>query len=142
MPVLIVSVPLRIPYTNWGNVQRLFSTFAAGWPGAGILLLRLIAAAGLLHSGIASAHAVTRIVQAVPPMGAAASGLLLVVGLFTPFAGVVAGIIEAVIACSGPGFGWPQIALAGLSLSLAMIGPGAWSLDARLFGRKQIDLEL
>jgi hypothetical protein len=27
----------------------------------------------------------------------------------------------------------------GLGLGLAMIGPGAWSVDARLFGRKQID---
>jgi putative oxidoreductase len=123
-------------------MQRLYSSFAAGWPGAGILLLRLIAAAGLLCNGIASAHAVTGVVQAIPPIGAAASGLLLIVGLFTPLAGVAAGVIEAVIAFSGPGFGWPQTALAGLSLSLAMIGPGAWSLDARLFGRKQIDVEL
>lgn len=28
---------------------------------------------------------------------------------------------------------------AGLSLSLAMIGTGVWTIDARLFDRKQID---
>ena len=68
------------------------------------------------------------------------SGLMLVVGLFTPFAGIMAAAVEVWIAFSHPGYRWPQIGLAGLSLSLAMIGPGAWSIDARLFGRKQIDL--
>ena len=29
--------------------------------------------------------------------------------------------------------------LSALGLSLSMLGPGAWSLDARLFGRKQIN---
>jgi uncharacterized membrane protein YphA (DoxX/SURF4 family) len=32
-----------------------------------------------------------------------------------------------------------DLVLAILGLSLAMIGPGAWSVDARLFGRKQIN---
>jgi hypothetical protein len=30
--------------------------------------------------------------------------------------------------------------LAALGVSLVMPGPGAWSVDARLFGRKQIDI--
>jgi putative oxidoreductase len=34
------------------------------------------------------------------------------------------------------------IVLVVLGLSLAMIGPGAWSIDARLFGRKQITTDL
>jgi uncharacterized membrane protein YphA (DoxX/SURF4 family) len=51
----------------------------------------------------------------------------------------VAAFIEAWIAFSHPGSLSPAIGLMGLSLSLAMIGPGAWSIDARLFGRKQID---
>jgi hypothetical protein len=35
--------------------------------------------------------------------------------------------------------GLDQFLLGALGLSLSMIGPGAWSIDARLFGRKQID---
>ena len=31
-----------------------------------------------------------------------------------------------------------HIVLAALGVALAMIGPGAWSVDARLFGRKRI----
>ncbi|HEX8765158.1 MAG TPA: hypothetical protein VF740_08355 [Candidatus Acidoferrum sp.] len=33
-----------------------------------------------------------------------------------------------------------HLLLAVLGASLAMLGPGAWSVDARLFGRKRIDI--
>ena len=116
-------------------MQRLFSSFADGWPGAGLLLLRLLTGGGLLYGGIASAwHA-----PLAPPVIAAGGGVLLLLGLYTPFAGVVAAIVEAWIAFSHPGNLWAPIELMSLGLSLAMIGPGAWSIDARLFGRKQID---
>jgi putative oxidoreductase len=121
-------------------VQRLFSSFADGWPGAGLLLLRLLAGSGLLYGGIVSARSAFDASQTVPPVLAAAFGAMLVVGLFTPFAGIMAAAVEVWIAFSHPGSRWPQIGLASLCLSLVMIGPGAWSIDARLFGRKQIDL--
>jgi putative oxidoreductase len=121
-------------------VQRLFSSFADGWPGAGLLLLRLLAGSGLLHDSFVSVRSAFDTAQIVPPIIAAAFGAMLVVGLFTPLAGIIAAAIEVWIAISHPGYAWPQVGLAGLSLSLAMIGPGAWSIDARLFGRKQIDL--
>jgi hypothetical protein len=35
---------------------------------------------------------------------------------------------------------WVSLAQAALAAALAMIGPGAWSIDARRFGRKHIDL--
>jgi putative oxidoreductase len=121
-------------------VQRLFSSFADGWPGAGLLLLRLLAGSGLLYGGIVSARSAFDTAQMVPSILAAASGAMLVVGLFTPFAGIMAAVVEVWITFPHPEYRWPQIGLAALCLSLAMIGPGAWSIDARLFGRKQIDL--
>ncbi len=126
-------------------MQRLFSSFADGWPGAGLLLLRLVIGGGLLYDGIGLARSAFDTAQMVPPIlvaafGAAAFGAMLVVGLFTPVAGIMAAAAEVWIAFSHPGNRWPQIGLAGLCLSLVMIGPGAWSIDARLFGRKQIDL--
>jgi len=121
-------------------VQRLFSSFADGWPGAGLLLLRLLAGMGLLDGCIMSARSSMGTAQMVPSLLAAVFGAMLIVGLFTPFAGIMAAAVEVWIALSHPGYRWPQIGLAGLCLSLAMIGPGAWSIDARLFGRKQIDL--
>jgi putative oxidoreductase len=119
-------------------VQRLFSTFADGWPGAGLLLLRLVTGGGLLCGGIASAWSAPYPAMAPPVIAAGAGGLLLL-GLYTPLAGVLAAIVEAWIAFSHPLNLWAAIGLMGLGLSLAMIGPGAWSIDARLFGRKQID---
>jgi len=36
---------------------------------------------------------------------------------------------------------WFRIFLGMLAISLALLGPGAWSLDARLFGRKRFDID-
>jgi len=124
-------------------LQRLFSTFADGWPGIGLLLLRLLTAAALIYFGIVG-------VLASPPPATVAlqivgigSGILLLVGLWTPVAGTLAAIAKVSIACSrlfshsrDP---WLPIALAVLGAISAMVGPGAWSVDARLFGRKHID---
>jgi len=68
----------------------------------------------------------------------AAAGLLLLGGLWTPPVAMLAGIVEVWIAFTQPGTQSSAIGLAVLSISLAMIGPGAWSIDARLYGRKQI----
>jgi putative oxidoreductase len=119
-------------------VQRLFSSFADGSPGAGLLLLRLLTGGGLLYGGIGSAWSAPYLAMA-PPIIAGSAGVLLLLGLYTPFAGVVAAIAEVWIAFSHPGNLWAPIGLICLGLSLAMIGPGAWSIDARLFGMKQID---
>jgi len=48
-------------------------------------------------------------------------------------------VIEVWIAVSSGGGAIP-IMLATSGASLAMIGPGAWSIDARLFGRKHIEI--
>jgi len=65
-------------------------------------------------------------------------GMLLVVGLWTPVAGTFVAMVEAWILLSHSGAPWPAVVLGILGASLAMIGPGAWSVDARLFGRKHI----
>ena len=59
-------------------------------------------------------------------------------GLWTPVVGLLAGTVEAWIAFTQPGTQSLAIMLAGLAISLAMIGPGTWSIDAELYGRKQI----
>jgi hypothetical protein len=50
---------------------------------------------------------------------------------------VLAGIVEVWIGLSQPGT-HSALVLATLGISLAMIGPGAWSIDAQLYGRKQL----
>lgn len=68
----------------------------------------------------------------------AGAGILILGGLWTPVTGVLAGLVEGSIALTDPGAQAWAIALAALGISLAMIGPGAWSIDAWLYGRKEI----
>jgi len=70
----------------------------------------------------------------------AGGALLLLAGLWTPVAGVLVGIVEVWIAFFQPGDPWSPLLLAALGIGLAMLGPGAWSVDARLCGRKRIDV--
>jgi putative oxidoreductase len=123
-------------------VQRLFSTFADGWPGRGLLLLRLLTSVALIHFGIANLHEAPLLVTVVPKVIGAAAGIFLLLGLWTPAAGALVTIVQGWIAflCyfSHSGDPWIPIILAALGAALAMVGPGAWSVDARLFGRKRI----
>ncbi|MDQ1470228.1 MAG: hypothetical protein QOJ99_1708 [Bryobacterales bacterium] len=125
-------------------MQRLFSTFADGLPGIGLLLLRLLTAIALIHFAIASMLETPPLTIVVLQFIAACAGILLLVGLWTPVAGALAAIVEVWIAFSRlfshPGDPWIAITQAVLGVILAMVGPGAWSVDARLFGRKRIDI--
>jgi uncharacterized membrane protein YphA (DoxX/SURF4 family) len=125
-------------------VQRLFSTFADGWPGVGLLLLRLLTGASLVHFGIGGLHDGTPPLALILQIIGVASGVVLLVGFFTPVAGVLAAIVKVWIALARfhlhSGDPWIPLAQAMLAAALAMIGPGAWSIDARRFGRKHIDL--
>ena len=123
-------------------LQRLFSTFADGWPGLGLFLQRLLTAAALVYGGVAQFRATSQFasnVSHVPQMIAAGAGILLLVGLWTPVVGAVVAGAEVWIVFSGAGDPWKPLLLATLGATLAMIGPGAWSIDARLFGRKHIE---
>jgi len=119
-------------------LQRLFSTFADGWPGAGLLLQRLLVGGALIHCAISSLTNALRFEIAVPELLAAAAGVLIIAGLWTPATGIIISAVQGWIAFSRPNGALNSIVLAVLGLSLAMIGPGAWSIDAHLFGRKQI----
>ena len=113
--------------------------FPGGWPGAGLLVLRLAAAIPLIGGGVA--------VRDAPQLGFHAMycatigvGILLLAGLWTPVAGALQAIIEVWIFFSRGDGANVHLLLAALGVSLVMLGPGAWSVDARLFGRKRIDI--
>jgi len=67
-------------------------------------------------------------------------GILLLAGLWTPIAGVLVAILALWQAFSHPGNPWSCIMLGTLGAALALLGPGGWSVDARLFGWKRIDI--
>ncbi|MGA2851020.1 MAG: hypothetical protein ABSE46_18620 [Terracidiphilus sp.] len=119
-------------------MQRLFSTFAGGWPGAGLLLLRAVI-------GIVSIDcAVMRLCSeyfgpsVIVPMLTIGIGLLLIAGLWTPLAGTLLAALAVWTAFLHSENLLIYILIGSVGAALAMIGPGAWSVDARMFGRKQI----
>jgi putative oxidoreductase len=72
-----------------------------------------------------------------PRVTALCGGTLLLLGLWTPLASVALALAEVSAAFFGR-FDFTHVAAALVPLSLAALGPGAWSIDARLYGRKRI----
>jgi uncharacterized membrane protein YphA (DoxX/SURF4 family) len=72
-------------------------------------------------------------------MIAVVAGIFLLVGLWTPVVGMLVAIVEVWIVFVVAGDPSVPLMLATIGAALAMIGPGAWSIDARLFGRKHIE---
>lgn len=121
-------------------MRRLFSTFARGWPGVGLLLLRVVAGIALLWNAFPTLLAAPQLAPAILQVLAGAAGILLILGLWTPLAGAVVTIIEVWNAFSQAADPLLHIILGSLGAALALLGPGIWSVDARLFGVKRINL--
>jgi putative oxidoreductase len=120
-----------------GPLQRLFSTFANGWPGFGLLIQRLFVGIALLHNSIVQLETPAAGLR-TPEVSGAVLGLFVLAGLWTPLVGALLASLEIWIALAGGANVWMSFTLAVFGCTLAMIGPGAWSIDAQLFGRKYI----
>ena len=124
---------------NLSAMRRMFSTFADGLPSLGLLILRVVAGAALILR-VAELHNRASVPTTAPHVIAAGLGLLLLFGSWTAVAGVMVAIIESVIAFSHNGDPWVSVLLASLGVALALLGPGPWSVDARRFGWKRIQI--
>jgi putative oxidoreductase len=101
------------------------------------LILRF--AAGLSLAAVT--HVVGDLADAASLLARGAVGgvaVLIWIGLWTPFAAVAAAGIQITVIVLGRQINMPLLVFVALGLSLAMLGPGAWSFDARLFGRKRL----
>jgi hypothetical protein len=104
----------------------------------GLLLLRLAVGIALTSQAIMTWGGGLPLGPAVLNALAGVVGILLLVGLWTPVAGTILAILagsSAVIHLADPG---TCIFLGTLGAALALVGPGAWSVDAYLFGWKRI----
>lgn len=126
-------------------LRRTFSRFPSGWIGGALLLLRVVL--GI----ITIAEAAAFLSGSYPPLilltaaCAAAGGVALVFGFLTP---VVATLIAAECATLLLSFPAPGLHLldsrmalfefAVMAAVLAVLGPGATSVDARLFGLREV----
>lgn len=121
-------------------MQRLFSTFPDGWPGCGLLLLRLACGAPFLTMAGAKLWRGQIDAAAWIELAGCLTAALIIAGLWTPFAAASQAVLHVLLAFAGGAFEWAQLELAITSLSLVMLGPGSSSIDARRYGRKRIDL--
>jgi putative oxidoreductase len=119
-------------------VQRLFSTFAPGWPGVGLLILRLVASSSMVARGLPGLRAAQALQPAILELAAVLAGAFLAVGLWTPVSGCLVAAFALWDLITKPGDHWSSILLGAMGVALAMIGPGIWSLDTRLFGWRRI----
>lgn len=118
-------------------MQRLFSTFPCGWPGAGLVLLRAVVAVPLIRAGLLAASSTA---PALLDLVIGVAALLLLIGFSTPIAAAVIAVLQFALAWSTPAAPWPFLQAGAQAAVLAMLGPGGCSIDARIFGRKQIQI--
>jgi uncharacterized membrane protein YphA (DoxX/SURF4 family) len=101
-------------------------------------LLRLSAGVGLVAQGFLALRGNLSLGLAFLCVLTIGTGLLLLVGFWTPVAGTIQTILSLrhpILHDPNP---WTYVLMGILGAGLALLGPGAWSVDARLFGWKRI----
>jgi uncharacterized membrane protein YphA (DoxX/SURF4 family) len=129
-------------------LQRLFSTFPGGWPGVALLLLRVtIGVTSAAQGAFYLPHDGT---WTLGPLFACLllgiSGACLLIGFLTPYVSGLIGVGS--IASATSWFPTPtgslldgkvaSLEMIVMAVAVALLGPGAFSVDARLFGRREI----
>jgi hypothetical protein len=116
--------------------------FPYGGPGIGLLLLRLGVVAILTHDDIRAWVRAPQSEQIALQVVAAITGVFLLIGLWTPVAGVIVALSEVWIVLTGTAHPQSTILLATQGTALVFLGPGSLSIDARLFGRKRLHIRV
>lgn len=128
-------------------MQRLFSSFPSGRPGVGLLLLRATVGLALMVQGgacLTGGHPRSG-AWAVGPL-VLMTGALLLIGCLTPIVSFLAGLISVGLTLSWLPWLIPDvfggvpatIFLAVMAAAIFLLGPGAFSLDAHWFGRREL----
>jgi len=130
------------------QVQRFYSTFPGAWRGLGLALLRVATGLTLVIQGCVLLPGLRDFNMAIWAvcMLALMTGAWLIAGFLTPLGGVLAALIGlGMTFLIPPAETWNLLSRNPLSFDFlvmacacALLGPGAFSLDARLFGRRRI----
>ena len=120
-------------------MRRLYSTFAAGWPGIGLILIRLAVAIALVNHAVAALLGDPPLPMAIMSVLLGCAAILLVIGLCTPVVATLVALIESFRLLTISADWLVYLLMAASCAALAMLGPGLWSVDARVFGWKRIE---
>jgi len=112
--------------------------FPAGAPGIALLILRISLAAAIWHAG---SDCIPLSLTTLVCVVMAAQSLLLSLGFLTPIVSVVCCIFQIATLFLAGHPEWHFVILSSLNaVAISLLGPGAYSLDARLFGLRVIVL--
>ena len=121
------------------RLQKFFSAFPGGLPGVGLLLLRGFIALTLIDQCLAYIRSGNLDLHDwLVATFVVVSGSCLLVGFLTPIVAVFVGVSAIAFVISTLPFNHNVIDVIILAAALALLGPGAFSVDARLFGRREI----
>ena len=127
---------------NRVRVRRLYSTFASGWPGTGLLLMRLVVGSILLARTVPTVFGHQPLETLAAATLLAGCAILLVFGIWTPISGAFVAATELYRIAAFHSDVLVSVLLATIACALAMLGPGLWSVDARLFGWKRVEVPI
>ena len=120
-------------------MARPFFEFPTGWAAFGLLLIRLVSGAVLIWQAFSYIPGAAIGTTAILYILSALTGAFLAVGYRTQLAGGVTAAVEMWLAFSH-GDPLVRILLAAFAAGLALLGPGAWSIDAKRAGWRRIDI--
>ena len=116
-------------------MQKLFSMFPSGAPGVALLMLRLTVTAEFLFDLFALRWAVT--MPSILWIGVGVLALALCSGVATPLLSALAAVFQLVKLAIANGTDVPLHAThLSTAFALVLLGPGGYSIDAKLFGRR------
>ena len=126
-------------------LQRAFTSFPSGWVAVALLVLRVVVGTSAMVEAtlaVSGAHSPLILVTAAL---AALAGLALVLGLLTPIASaLIAAEAATILLCMKVvvlqllNSRMALFEFVVMAAALAILGPGAASIDARLFGRREV----